>query len=151
MPPLINNLLILFIGLFGLIIIFEFIKTRVFRAFLCQAGSIIVVVFLFRIVFGFPEAEISFGGMQQLTIIFIMLICATLGIVAHHIFMSKRKFSWRAVIKSSVVTPIVLLPLLGSIQSTSVVEPVQYVSFGFLAFQNGFFWRIILANVAVKK
>jgi hypothetical protein len=42
------------------------------------------------------------------------------------------------------VSPILLLPLIGSVQGAEDLQAMQMVSFALLAFQNGFFWQVVL-------
>jgi hypothetical protein len=42
------------------------------------------------------------------------------------------------------ISPILLLPLIGSIQAVKSLEAIQVASFALLAFQNGFFWQVVL-------
>jgi hypothetical protein len=66
------------------------------------------------------------------------------GIVARHIFYLSKAFSWLDLLKPLCISPIVLLPLMGSVQGMKELEAIQVVSFALLAFQNGFFWEVIL-------
>ncbi|MCI5157679.1 MAG: hypothetical protein D3906_04425 [Candidatus Electrothrix sp. AUS1_2] len=80
-----------------------------------------------------------------------MFLCTMLGIMAHYVFYLKGKFSWRAFLKPLVISPIVFLPLVGSVQSLTGLEPMQMISFAILAFQNGFFWKEVFGRVEKKK
>ena len=42
------------------------------------------------------------------------------------------------------ISPILLFPLFGSVQGAEDLQPMQVVSFALLAFQNGFFWQVVL-------
>jgi hypothetical protein len=55
-------------------------------------------------------------------------------------------------LKPLCVSPIVLLPLLGTLQGAMTLEPIQVLSFCLLSFQNGFFWRVIFerANATLR-
>jgi hypothetical protein len=44
----------------------------------------------------------------------------------------------------------VLLPLIGSIQNINELDAMQTISFALLAFQNGFFWEVVLERVQPK-
>lgn len=43
-----------------------------------------------------------------------------------------------------------LLPLLGTLQDASQLEAIQVVSFCLLAFQNGFFWKVVFERAQKK-
>ncbi len=140
MSPLITYLLMIFLGFFGLFIIVEFIISRVIRKFVIQIVILLGVIVLLKVTTGFPATRRAFGGVSPITAIGIMFVCTLLGIAAHYFFFLKQ-FSWKTFLKPLVISPIVLLPLIGSLQGTSNIEAIQMISFGFLSFQNGFFWR----------
>lgn len=70
-------------------------------------------------------------------------LCVALGTVASYIFHLKARFSWKSLVRPLAVSPLVLLPLMGTLQGRSEIEDVQLIWFGLLAFQNGFFWRVV--------
>jgi hypothetical protein len=72
-----------------------------------------------------------------------------LGIVANYVYYREGKFDWRSFVKPMVISPIILIPLIGSVQGSGNVESIQMISFGFLAFQNGFFYKKVLENVSL--
>ena len=144
MPALITYLLILFLGLFGLFTAIEFIIYRSVKKFVIQAVVLIGVVLGLKATTGFPNIVVAFGGISPIIAIGIMFVCTTLGIFANYFFYRKGRFSWRSFLKPLIISPIVLLPLIGTVQSVHELEEIQLVLFGMLAFQNGFFWRVIL-------
>jgi len=146
MSPLITYLLIGFLGFFGVFIIIELIISRVIKRFVIQIVILFGVIVLLKVTTGFPATRRAFGGVSPVTAIGIMLVCTLLGIAAHYFFFLKRQFSWRTFLKPLVISPIVLLPLIGSVQGTSNIEAIQMISFGFLSFQNGFFWREVFEH-----
>jgi hypothetical protein len=60
------------------------------------------------------------------------------------VYLQKEQFSWLDLLKPVTISPIVLLPLMGSVQGVGELKEIQVVSFGLLAFQNGFFWQAVL-------
>ena len=68
-----------------------------------------------------------------------------LGIAATYVFNLSGAFSWRDFAKPLVASPIILLPMIGSVQGAEL-ESVQLISFAILAFQNGFFWQQVLKD-----
>jgi hypothetical protein len=146
MSPIITYLLMIFLVLFGIFSIIEFIISRAVKRFVIQVVILLGVIVALRVTTGFPAARVAFGGVSPITAIGIMFICTFLGIAAHYFFYLKGRFSWRTFLKPLVTSPIVLLPLIGSVQGTSDIESIQLISFGFLSFQNGFFWKAVFEH-----
>jgi hypothetical protein len=74
-----------------------------------------------------------------------MFLATLLGIAARYAFYLPRgRFSWLDFLKPISISPIVLLPLLGSVTGSGSLKDIQVLSFAFLAFQNGFFWQAVL-------
>jgi len=146
MSPIITYLLIIFLALFGLFIIIELMVGRAVKKFVTQAAILFVVIVFLKVTTGFPATRVAFGGVTPIVAISIMFVCTLIGIAGHYFFYMKGKFAWRTFLKPLVISPIVLLPLIGSVQGTSDLEYVQMISFGILAFQNGFFWKEVLEH-----
>ena len=150
MSPLITFALAVVISLYGLIILIELIATRAIKRFLLEATILVGVIVLLNATTGFPATRQAFGGISPIAAIGIMLVCTLLGIAAHYFFYLKGEFSWQSFLKPILISPIVLLPLIGSVQGTSSLESLQLISFGFLAFQNGFFWKVVLEHAKTQ-
>jgi hypothetical protein len=146
MSPLIIYSLMFFLGAFALYIIIEFIVSRAVIRFVIQTAILLAVIVLLRVITGFPKIITAFGGVSPIIAIGIMFVGTVLGIVGHYFFHLKGRFSWRTFLKPLIISPIVLLPLIGSVQGTSNIENIQLISFGFLSFQNGFFWKEVLEH-----
>ena len=144
MSPIITYTLLIFMALYGLIIIVELLVSRAAKRFIVQTALLLAVFILLNLTTGFPATRQAFGGVSPIVSIGIMFVCILLGIAAHYFFQLKGKFSWRSFLKPFLISPIVLLPLIGSAQGASNVESIQLISFGFLAFQNGFFWKEVV-------
>ena len=152
MSPVITYLTLFTIILYSSIIFVELLIKRNMRRFIIETIIVLGIVALLRITVNFPIAKQAFGSITPLTAIGIMYISILLGISGNYFFYM-RKFRWISFIKPFCVSPIILLPLIGSIQTTSNLEYIQLISFGILAFQNGFFWRFVFerAKTQVKK
>jgi len=150
MSPTITYLLIIFLGLFGLFIIVELVFSRAIKKFIIQIAILLGVVLVLKMTTGFPSTRIAFGGVAPTVAIGIMFVCTLFGIAGHSFYYMKGKIVWRTFLKPMVISPIVLLPLIGSVQGTSNLEPIQMISFGVLAFQNGFFWKEVLEHARSK-
>src|SRR6266849_9248163 len=87
----------------------------------------------------------AFGSASPLMALALMFAGVLLGIAATYVFNLTGPFSWRDLARPLVVSPLVLLPLIGSLQGANL-EPVQLVCFTVLAFQNGFFWQQVLRD-----
>lgn len=146
MSPTITYLLIVFLGLFSLFIVIEFVLSRAVKIFIIQASILLAVILFLNVTTGFPAIRVAFGGVTPIVTIGIMFVFTLLGIAGHYFYNLKGKFVWRTFLKPLIISPIVLLPLIGSVQKSSGVEPIQIVSFGILAFQNGFFWKEVLEH-----
>lgn len=146
MEIVINYLIIGASLLFFLVALAEFIKTRKLVLFLFQTGGLLIFLFVLRLVTDFPDTLRiqAFGsGISVLWSILIMFVCTLLGIVCHHFYYLNRAFSWRKFLKPLLASPIIFLPLIGSVQGLPYLEDMQLISFGILAFQNGFFWKAV--------
>lgn len=150
MSPLITYVLLFFMALYALAIVWELIASRAVKWFAWQAVGLLAVVVVLNLATGFPAPRQAFGGASPIVTIAIMLVCTVLGIAANYFFYLKGRFSWQSFLKPVFVSPIVLLPLIGSVQGLPQVESIQLVSFAFIAFQNGFFWRVVLEHAKKK-
>lgn len=153
MPLIITWLLLLFIVIYLLILVGEWVFSRSFKKILPELFPLVGFVLLLHLTIGFPSAPSrqSFGeSISPLTALGLMFVSTMLGIMAHYIFSHKGKFSWKNFLKPLVVSPIVFLPLIGTVQGVSGLESLQMITFAILAFQNGFFWKEVLSNVKEK-
>ena len=155
--------IMLFLALFELLTVIDLILQRSVGLFALRTAGVVLAVLLLNLTTGFPDMTYrqsfgdcasptdmtyrqSFGGCASpLMAVALMFIGVLLGIAATYIFHLKRAFSWRDFARPLVVSPIVLLPLIGSLQGASL-EPIQVACFSILAFQNGFFWQQVLRD-----
>jgi hypothetical protein len=94
---------------------------------------------------------LAFGtGASQTMVILIMFGAILLGTAARYVFHLQARFSWLDFAKPLCISPILLLPLMGSVQGVKDLQPMQVVSFALLAFQNGFFWQVVLERAEPK-
>ena len=132
-----NYLLIACLVSAALLAIVDFARRRSWRRFLV---SMIVLAIAAAVFAGMPYGSTrqSFGATSPLVALALMFAGVLFGIAATYIFNLSGPFSWRDLARPLVVSPLVLLPLIGSLQGAAL-EPVQLVCFTVLAFQNGFF------------
>jgi hypothetical protein len=122
-------------------------------AFWIETFLLITAFLILRLQVGFPTIRQSFSGTTTAHTVFVMYLCVVLGTVASYIFYLKGRFSWKSLVRPLAVSPLVLLPLMGTLQGRSEIDDVQLIWFGLLAFQNGFFWRVVFdrAKPTTKK
>jgi hypothetical protein len=144
-PAIITLLLAACFLSYALILLIEVLRTRRWKRFLLEFLALLAVAGLLHVTTGFPEPSRTraFGGLGPLPAISLMFPCVLLGMAARYVFYLRGTFSWLSFLRPLCISPIVLLPLLGALAGTSRVEPIQLVSFSILAFQNGFFWRVV--------
>ncbi len=125
-------------------ILTELILRRRWLRFILEVTVFVVVIAVALLVSSAVAGRTAFGGTSSIATVGIMFIATICGIGARYIFfLQKGQFSWLDVFKPITISPIVLLPLIGSIQ-TGMLNEMQVVSFAVLAFQNGFFWQAVL-------
>lgn len=143
MSPLVTALLATCFGIYVVVLLAEAIKQRSIRTVWLEMSCLAVAFVALRHFTGFPSPRESFSPTTPVGAISLMFPCVLLGMAAEYLFNLKAEFSWLALIKPLTASPIVLLPLIGTLQTSSGIETLQLVSLAFLAFQNGFFWRTV--------
>ncbi len=146
MAPFATYLIVFAFVVYGLVMLVELVRYQSFKTVAVQAVALGGVVLLLYVTTGFPEPDrsVSFGGgFSPLMTIGVMFVATLLGIAVRYYFYM-REFSWRSFLKPLCITPIVLLPMMGSVHGSGTIDEIQLISFGFLAFQNGFFWKAVL-------
>jgi hypothetical protein len=153
MPPLVNNLLVACAVLSAVFSFLDFLRVRSLLRFLLEEGLLVATAVALHAATGFPEPVIrqSFGpGVNLLPMVGLLFVCIALGMAARYILFLRGPFSWMSFVRPLCVSPIVLLPLLGTLQSDVSLDSLQVISFSLLAFQNGFFWRVIFERAKTK-
>jgi H+/Cl- antiporter ClcA len=115
--------------------------------------GVVVAVVLLNLATGFPAEthRVAFGpGWPPELVLGFMFLAVVAGMVGHYAFHRRGGFSWNSFARPLVASPIVLLPLIGSLQGAAL-ETVQVVSFVILAYQNGFFWREVLKDARKER
>jgi hypothetical protein len=148
MPEWINYGLAACLALSVLLALTDYFHRRSWPRLLTYVVALLAVAFGLRLTTGFPfpTSQQAFGGgTSPLLAVALMFLGVVLGIAATYVFNLTGAFSWHDFARPLVVSPLVLLPLIGSLQGAAL-EPVQLVCFIVLAFQNGFFWQQVLRN-----
>lgn len=127
-------------------ILVEFALTRRITRFFAELGALVALVLFALLLTNSVTGRVAFGhGTSPLGTVGWMLAATLLGIASRYVFyLQKGHFSWLDLVKPMAISPIVLLPLLGSVQTAGELKDLQVVSFAFIAFQNGFFWQTVL-------
>jgi hypothetical protein len=126
----------------------DYFRRRSLPRILTYVVALFAIAVALHMTTGFPStvSRQGFGaGASPLLAVALMFVGVILGIAATYMFNLTGTFSWRDFARPLVVSPLVLLPLIGSLQGAAL-EPVQLVCFTVLAFQNGFFWQQVLRD-----
>jgi hypothetical protein len=127
-------------------VVIELLLRRQWLWFFLEAVALLLVIALALLLNNATTGRVAFGqGTSPLGIVCIMFVAIICGITGRYIFyLQSGQFSWLDFFKPVAISPIVLLPLIGSLRSTGELNEMQVVSFAVLAFQNGFFWQAVL-------
>jgi hypothetical protein len=154
MSPLINAVILGCVLLYTGLLLADGIRGQFSHAVGLEVGLVLLILIVLHFATGFPvpSERTAFGatGLSSLTAIGVMFVCVVFGIAARYVFFLKGPLNWIALLKPLCVSPIILLPLIGSLQSNAAIEPIQAISLAILAFQNGFFWNVILERTKPK-
>jgi hypothetical protein len=138
-------------AIYLIVILIDSLKSRRFKRFLLELLPLIGLLVIDVITASASSGYVTFGaGNSPAFVMVIIFVSILLGIGARYIFYLEGKFSWLDFAKPLCISPILLLPLIGSVESGKNLEPIQVVSFALLAFQNGFFWQAVLAQARPK-
>jgi hypothetical protein len=150
MPTVVNHLLVLCFVLAVVLVAVDAVRNRnLHKALLCLLPLSVAALALFAGPFQSSWRPFGNSGTSPIVAISLMFVGVLLGIVATYVFNLKGSFSFQEFVRPIVISPLVLLPLIGSVQGAAL-EPVQLVCFTVLAFQNGFFWQQVLRDAKPK-
>jgi len=149
MDPFLTNILLLVITLYLLYISIKTIREKKLKELLGQVILVCFIVVVLNIFTGFPNTRESFGTGNVEFIVIYAFIAMLLGIVSNYFYFN-HKFCFYTFIRPILVSPMVFIPVLGVITSSSVDTKVQILSICLVAFQNGFFWRSIFEKETSK-
>ena len=143
----ITRILLFVIGCYGLIILVDLVVTRNVKRCLIEGFILTIMIIVLHVTTGFPTPKQAFGGIPLILAVGIMLVCTVLGMAARFVFYQAEKFSWGSFLRPLVIAPIILLPLIGTMQGVSEFKSIHLISFGMLSFQNGFFWNEVFKKI----
>lgn len=140
------------IAIYSTAVLIELALRRKLVRFFLEVAALLLVVTIALLVNNAVAGRVSFGpGTSAVGTVGIMFAAIVFGIAARYVFyLQKNQFSWLDFLKPLVISPIVLLPLIGSVQTTGELSGMQVVCFAVLAFQNGFFWQAVLSGAKPK-
>jgi hypothetical protein len=150
MPPLVTYTFLVFASGYVVLLLVELLDRSSRRAVLWQSIAFLVGLLVLHFSTGFPSFVQPFSVGAELLSILVVLVGVLFGIGANYCFYSRGGFRWVDFLKPLVLSPLVLLPLLGSLQVRAEMTAVQWVSIFCLGFQNGFFWRMVTKHVKNK-
>jgi len=147
MPFLINQVLIVSFVVAAVVVIVDAIASRRFsNALRVETIGLVIAFFVLHWTTGFPTPRQSFStapSVLAILAIFLFIVC---GMAANYFFYLKSRFSWLSLLKPLCVSPIVMLPLIGTLETRGDTEPIQIICLALLSFQNGFFWKTVFAH-----
>jgi hypothetical protein len=148
MPPLITHVLLVAFTSGAVLVAYDGWRTHARPIFWIETVLLVAAFLVLRWQTGFPSVRQSFSGTPTAMTVAVMFICVVCGTVANYFYYQRGSFSLKSLIRPVVVSPLVLLPLLGTLEGRSEIESVQLIWFALLAFQNGFFWRVVFDRAA---
>jgi hypothetical protein len=133
------------VAIYVVVVAIELFRTRRWKPFVWQLLALIALLVIDALITNAVLGYVAFGaGNSPAMVIVVMFLSVLLGIAARYFFYLKSAFSWADLLKPLCISPIVLLPLMSSVQTMKSLETMQVISFALLAFQNGFFWQVVL-------
>ena len=113
-----------------------------------EFAATVLFVLLLRWLFGYPFVRQPFSPEVSYAQIGMLFVAIILGMIGDYFFNGKAGFSWPSLLKPIIVSPLVLLPLLGTLSPEANHQ--QFVCVMIVGFQSGFFWRKIVRNAKTK-
>jgi hypothetical protein len=149
-PLSITILLVTCFALYGAALVVEAVRGRSTNFTGLEMGGLLAAFLVLHWSTGFPWPREPFGTTTPIIDIVVLTACTVLGTAARYFFYLETEFSWRLFLKPLVVSPIVVYPLLGFVQSGSGLELNRLIFLAFVAFQNGFFWNVVFERAKRK-
>lgn len=143
MPAIISHAITGCLLLLCLDVIVQVVRTRKLARFFIMLAVYALVALILHVLTGYPGTRAAFGAGPTVGLIGLMFFCILLGMAARYGFYLRSQFSISAFLRPLFVSPLVLLPLLGTVQPDTRPQLIQVLSLAILAFQNGFFWRTV--------
>lgn len=108
-------------------------------------GILIGAILIGLVVFAFdPFSVVQSFGPPPILLSLGMLTAIILGVISEYIFNVDREFKILEMLRPIVISPILLLPLVGLVNDSETYNTSSVISVLLVSFQNGFFWREII-------
>src|SRR5712692_1915562 len=118
-------------GLYLVMIFVDWLRSRRYKRFLLELLPLIALLIVDIFLASTRTGYLSFGsGSSPALVVLIMFGAILLGVAARYVFYLQGEFSPLEFVKPLCISPILLLPLIGSIQAVKDLEAIQVVSFG---------------------
>ena len=154
MPPNLNILCLIAASAYGVSILVRLrnsLRSRTI-ALLESVTLTVYLSFLHRWT-GFPYSQIPFSASVGFGFLLLLLIAVISGILSSQVYHTdpSHRPNGYEIARPVMVAPLLLLPLLASLDSCGERTSLQNASFLLLAFQNGFFWRSLFARIKAQE
>ena len=116
-----------YVALYGILILFELFVRKQRLRFVLQVLVVLVLIVIDLLINNAVTGRVAFGeGVSPVGTVIIMFLATVCGIAARYIFyLKKNQFSLLDFFKPIAISPIVLLPLIGSVQTTGELKAMQ--------------------------
>ena len=141
--------LVICIVLYTSIVVYESARSKNWKLLLLNLLLIFLFLLILNFTTGFPKYVISFGSVTPIFSIITLFLSTCFGIAAWY-YRNTKKPNFLDLSKTLVISPIILIPMIGTVQGSSSIEAVQMFTLSLLAFQNGYFWKTILDRSKLK-
>ncbi|MGA2218892.1 MAG: hypothetical protein ABSG51_12440 [Terracidiphilus sp.] len=132
-------------ALYLVTILIDWLRTREFKRFLFELLPLLGLIVLDILLASASAGYVTFGpDSSSIWVAVLMFPAILLGIAARYFFYLRGEFSWIDFVKPLCISPLLLIPLIGSLQGIESFHPIQVLSLALLGFQNGFFWQVVL-------
>jgi|GEM_PF-1560503 len=136
--------LLLMMG-FATVLCLDQLKRRTSAITIASVVAVVFSVAGLHVSFGFPvvDSSVAFGQMRPTTVVLLLLGSITLGTISRF-FYNNDTFAWLGFLRPIFIAPMLMMPLMGTVEAATRMDGIELASLAFLAFQNGFFWRSLL-------
>jgi hypothetical protein len=146
MTPFVTNLIAVSLIILLLVIIVDLLRGSKLMA-LYQLLGLGIFLWILHVASDFPHARVPFGDVEHVSMILLLYGCTVAGMIAGYFFYLRGTFRWRGFLRPILVSPIIFLPLVGLVStSDEKTQITQSISLCILAFQSGFFWKVVFAR-----
>lgn len=161
MSPLLTWITVIALVGTAAIAVLRYLRTRRLRVLLFELAALLLVAVLLWRLFGFPvpaRGLVGRGAGDEASLLLVVVLFGSmvLGMLAHWLYRwlevpagERPPFDLGAFLAPVLASPIVFIPLLGSLQSADIdlaTLDVPRLMLLLVAFENGFFWKEYFDN-----